>query len=458
MSNVAHITAHQIDPLSELQKRFGLADLAGELRVADRQQIADVLAGHHSGEVYFYKVADATKLMARFLEALAAPSKPKQVIEAFWVSPATHVYDAVAFSPLSQPATTLNYWVPCPVVPAQGDWSIIRLFLLVVLCNGNRALFDYLLRYIAHMLQRPEEKPGVMLVFLGGQGTGKGTFFVLLRRLWPRTTLQVSDVDHVVGQFNAALERNYAICMDEALFAGDRKARDRLKSLVTELHITIEQKHQPRRSIESFQRIVAASNHDHFANVEADDRRFVFFRVSDKHQEDLAYFAALHAAIDDPAVISAMVHDLLAIDLSGFNVRERPKTAEHTKQKLKSLQGFDRYWHEVLQAGDFYVGDPSMIAKAWDQPCFISTSDLRSGCQQFHRSVRQFQTLQAQDIHASLQKLCPDARRDRTTSILGKQVRGYQLPALSVARETFAAAIGGHVDWSFDDDGAADAS
>lgn len=445
-----------IDPLHELQKAYCLVKLSGELRVADRQQIAEVLAGRQSGHVDFYKAADATKLMARFLEALAAPSKPKQVIEAFWVSPATHVYDAVAFSPLSQPATTLNYWVPCPVVPAQGDWSIIRLFLLVVLCNGNRALFDYLLRYIAHMLQRPEEKPGVMLVFLGGQGTGKGTFFVLLRRLWPRTTLQVSDVDYVVGQFNAALERNYVICMDEALFAGDRKARDRLKSLVTDSPITIEQKYQPRRSIESFHRFVAASNHDHFANVEADDRRFVFFRVSDKHQEDLVYFAALHAALDDPAVISAMVHDLLVLDLSGFNVRERPKTAEHTKQKLKSLQGFDRYWHEVLQAGDFCVGDPSGFTKVWDQPCFISTSDLRAGCQNFHKSVRQFQTLQEQDIHASLEKLCPDARRDRTTSPHGKQVRGFQLPELSVARGTFAAAIGGKVDWHFGDDEARD--
>ena len=457
MSNVAHITAHQIDPLSEVQKRFCFVDLAGELRVADRQQIADVLAGHRFGEVYFYKVADATKLMARFLEALAAPSKPKQVIEAFWVSPATHVYDAVAFSPLSQPATTLNYWVPCPVVPTQGDWSIIQEFLLCILCNGNRRLYNYLLRYIAHMLQRPEEKPGVMLVFLGGQGTGKGTFFVLLRRLWPRTTLQVSDVDHVVGQFNAALERNYVICMDEALFAGDRKGRDRLKSVVTELHITIEQKHQPRRSIESFQRIIAASNHDHFANIEADDRRFVFFRVSDKHQEDLAYFAALHAAIDDPAVISAMVHDLLAIDLSGFNVRERPKTEEHTKQKLQSLQGFDRYWFEVLQSGNFNPGSGCSPCDPWDGPVFVSTSTLQRGWQDYGKGVRQFAPQQERDIHQAMKRLCPAAKKDRQ-QVHSRQERGYQLPALSVARGTFAAAIGSHVVWSFDDDGAADGS
>jgi hypothetical protein len=264
-------------------------------------------------------------------------------------------------------------------------------------------------------------------------------------------------VDHVVGQFNATLERNYAICMDEALFAGDRKARDRLKSLVTELHITIEQKYQPRRSIESFHRFVAASNHDHFANVEADDRRFVFFRVSDKHQEDLVYFAALHAAIDDPAVIAAMVHDLLAIDLSGFNVRERPKTEEHTNQKLQSLQGFDRYWHEVLQSGDFHPGSGCSPCNPWDEPVFVSTSTLQRGWQEYAKGVRQFAPQQVRDIHQAMKRLCPAAKKDRP-QVRNRQERGYQLPALSVARGTFAAAIGGHVDWSFDDDGAADAS
>lgn len=87
------------------------------------------------------------------------------------------------------------------------------------------------------------------------------------------TTLQVAKIDQVVGKFTSALERNYIICMDEALFAGDRAAIDNLKSIVTEQYLHIEQKFQPSRSIESVHRLFAASNHDHFAHVESDDRR-----------------------------------------------------------------------------------------------------------------------------------------------------------------------------------------
>ena len=52
----------------------------------------------------------------------------------------------------------------------------------------------------------------------------------------------VSDIEHVIGGFNASLERNYAVCMDEALFRGQKKAMERLKSFVTEPTITIEHK------------------------------------------------------------------------------------------------------------------------------------------------------------------------------------------------------------------------
>jgi hypothetical protein len=384
--------------------------------------------------------------MRRELETLPAQFDPKQVIQDFLIDPTTHVYDSVAFTPLPTPSTTLNYWVDSPVVPLKGNWKIVWAFLFVVICNGDRHLFKYLLRYLAHMLQKPGEKPGVMLVLLGGQGTGKGTFFLLLRSVWPRTTLQVSDVDHIVGRFNACLERNYAICMDEALFAGDKKACDRLKSYVTESHITIEQKHQPLREIESFHRFFAASNHEHFASVELDARRFVFFRVSDKHQEDHAYFEALHAAISDPAVISAMVHDLLALDLSKFKVRQWPKTAEHTRQKLQSLEDFDRYWFEVLQTADFSPADGMDPMNPWSGPEFVSTTKLKGGWEDFDKGLRKYAPRQEREVHESIKRLCPSATKQRKQAN-GRQERGYNLPSLPAARLEFALVMGGEVTW-----------
>ena len=439
--------APQIDPLLELQSAFCLIALGGDVRIIDRREIARALIGQLDEDVGMYKLHPGKLLMQRFLETLPVDTDPKKVIAEFLVSPNTQVFDTIAFDPRPTPPNVLNYWSGSPIEPVPGDWSVIKDFLRNDICDGDDGLFEYLTSYLAHMVQFPEEKPGIIPSLLGGQGTGKGTFGGVLRAIWSRTTLAVSNIDHVVGKYNAALERNFVIWMDEALFVGDKKAMDRLKSFVTEPILMIDQKNQPRRTIRSFHRFFAASNHAHFAQVDADDRRFLFLKVSNGRQGDLTYWKNVHAAINDPSVIAALVHDLFNRDLSNFNVRLRPKTEAHTDQKLRSLNGFDRYWFEVLGSGEFgtYVFPDPM--GPWSQECFVSSDGLMSGWKDYEKGQRQFGARQELEMRAAMRGLCPSAELDRHQSKTNGQKRGYFLPSLTVARAEFEKAIGGEVDW-----------
>ena len=438
-----------IFPLSALQDRFCLINLGGEIRIVDKQQIEAVRSGARDGEVTFYKRAEGSILMQRVLETLPVSSKANVVIQQFIVNPGTHSFDAVAFSPLPTPPTTLNYWTGPTIKPVAGAWLDLNRFLLWVICDGNEKAFGYLKNYLAHMLQKPEEKPDIMIVLLGGQGTGKGTFFRLLHSIWSRTTLQVSDVDQVIGQFNAALERNYVICMDEALFSGDKKSMERLKSLITEPSCRIEQKYQPSRTIDSYHRFFAASNNGHFAQIDKDDRRFLFLRLSSDYQGNLEYFEKLHQLIENEDVVSAMVFDLLTIDLDNFKVRNRPLTAEHTMQKIQSLTGFERYWLEVLHAGSISTTMGTVIE--WDEAVFISTKDLTNSYKEYDKNASRYNAIQSQQIAATLEKLCPSARSKREVIHAGSlektQVRGYLLPSIGVARTEFESSIGCKLQW-----------
>jgi len=437
-------TPLSIDPLTEVQQRFFLFNLSGGIWMGDRDQINATPTGG-SSVLQMYRMDAGRLLMARHLEILPVSADPKKVIFEFLRSPQTTVYNAVAFSPLPTPPETLNLWDGSPVEPIAGNSHTIKLFLQEVICDGDPTLFSYIIRFMAHMLQKPEEKPGVIISLLGGQGTGKGTFFTLLRAIWPSTTLTVSDINKVVSGFNAALERNYAVCMDEALFAGDKKAIDRLKSLVTEPVITIEQKYQPSREIESFHRFFLASNHSHVAQIDTDDRRFMFFRVSEKRKGDFEYWNKVHAAIKDPAVISAVVSALQRIDLIDFNVRLRPNTKAHIDQKIRSLSGFNRYWFEVLQSGEF-KDDNQYLNLAWSEAFFISTHDMMWGWKAYERGQKQYAPRQERDFHSALKRLCPSASKDRHVAS-GNQKRGYQLPSLPDARADFTKAMGGEVQW-----------
>ena len=430
-------------PLQHLQTQFAIADINGELRVVDLEQLQSIKAGITSASLGFYSRADGATKMTRALEQLPQPSTPRTVIDQFWKAPATTVFDRIAFTPLLTGPSTINLWAPPTMQAVQGRSSrLIRRFIRKAISAGDRQLYKYILRFLAHMLQKPHVKPGIVIVLLGGQGTGKGTFLRILQRIWGRTTLVVSDVNQIVGTFNASLERNYVICMDEALFAGDKKSMERLKSLVTEPVIHIEQKYQPSHSIESFHRFFATSNNDHFGQVDSDDRRFVFVRVSDAHKADSGYFDALHAAIEDDATLGAFVHDLMSMNLSAYNPRQRPITNEHGRQKLQSLSGFDRYWYERL-----CLGKPPLQCEftVW-QVGFHTSSGMQSGFKEHDPQASRYRPFQNDHLADRLRKICPSAQPGRK-SINGIKQRGYGLPTLAVARSEFETYIGSKIDW-----------
>ena len=439
-------TATVSDPLVELQNEFCLFSFDSQLRIGVRKEIADIIAGQRADDINMYRLADGKILMRRHLETLPINSTPKQVTDDFLVNPNSLKYDGVAFTPAQTPATTLNYWVPPSVVPNAGDCSVIGKFLLHVICNGDHKLARYVIKFLSHMWQKPDEKPGVMIVLLGGQGTGKGTLFYLLQKIWSKTTLHVSDVEHVTGGFNGAMERNYIVNMDEALFAGDLRSMDRLKSMITEPNITIEQKYQPRRTIRSLHRFFAASNHDHFGKIELDDRRFVFLRVSDKRQGDHDYFNKLYAAINDPKHLGAFAHMLATQDITSFNIRSKPNTGELLEQKLQSLKGFARYWFEVLSTGCIDCTEPLGGSLLWEDERFVATININEAFNRHMSKSKQYQAIQHKEISGGLKRWCPNAVKGRGTGA-GSSRRGYQLPSLDEARVAFEVAIGGKIDW-----------
>ena len=443
-----HSTSN-LTPLQHLQDSFAIVDFSGSMRMVNRGQIKNILGGKTKGDVSYYAKPDANIKMHRHLESLPLACTPRKVIEDFWNSPSTHLYDQIAFDPRPTPNTTLNFWAGHLPDAKPGNWVAIRDYMLKVICSNDQHLFDYLISYLAHMVQHPEDKPGVMLALLGGQGTGKGVFFTLLRAIWPMTTLQVSKIDQVVGRFTSALERNYIICMDEALFAGDRQAIDNLKSIVTEQYLHIEQKFQPSRTIESVHRLFAASNHEHFAHIESDDRRFVFLRVSNVHQQDTRYFSSIARSIADDDTIKALIYYLQRKNLATFNVRNKPHTNEQFLQKIKSLQGFERFWYEVLSRRTFNVMDDS--AKPWSTTIFIATTDLLQKYLAYNKGAEKYHPLQESQVLATINRVCPKAKtgiRGHTHTHRGKvQLRGVRLPSLDAARQDFCDYIGHEVEW-----------
>lgn len=145
-----------------------------------------------------------------------------------------------------------------------------------------------------------------------------------------------------------------------------------------------------------------------------------------------------------------MIHDLMHMDISNFDIRSRPLTNEHAHQKLQSLQGFDRYWFETLMSGTLYLG--SFNSDDWCEGKFFTTESLIKGLNNFDKRGQKFSPPTSKEIADAISRLCPSAIKGRHQVFRTPQ-RGYKLPGLAVARQEFERAYNCSVDWdeSIDD-------
>ena len=439
-------TKEAIDLLIE---NYALIDMSGSTYFLDMSNVRDVLTGNGdptTNTLKFISLSDIKRKMRRFLLQSDIGIEQKEIDRAIqiWEShPSTTWYNGLDFDPKGTPDNVLNLWRPEAIAPVEGDFEIISDYLLKVLSGGDDEKYQYLLKYLAHAIQRPEEKPQIMLVFYGGQGTGKGTFIRLLEAIWPYTTVMIQDAGEVVGRFTGVMERSFFVCFDEAWFPGDKKIGAALKSKVSEPTIRVEEKMQPARSIKSCHRLIAVTNDRHFANTEHDDRRFCFFEISDIHKQDDEYFNPLRASFKDGKTLPAFVYHLKNLDLSNFNVRKRPITSEHMQQKIESLPPIYALIFEILDSGFFDNLTPIDLSKG----AFITTEQFKDKYLEYYPNAQRYNAASEKFITTRIKEALPSVEQEQHR-IDGKLRRGLRWPSLKVCRQDFEKYLDGRIPWA----------
>ena len=438
----------EVNGLLILQARFALSEIGGELRVIDLEQVAEIQDGRGDTNLNLYKLSDAKILMRRHLQGRSIITSENDDVKNFFIKRTTQAFRKICFRPGKSSNSELNLWAEPTILPQKGDWSLIKSHIYSIICDSDVKKYDYLIGFLAHMLQCPKEKPGVMIVLRSGQGTGKGALFQVIQRIWQATTLFASQIDSVIGQFNSALERSYVVLLDEALFGEDVKAQDQMKSLITEPICRVEAKFQPSRQVASIHRFFATTNHEQYGSTASDDRRHAFFEVSDCKRGNAVYFSDLFGSIEDDSTISAMIYDLLRHDLTAFNVRDRPITKDRDQQVLKSLTGFKRYWYQVLYSELIDCYGEGFSEYKGD---FVPSATLVGECNKALKNNTKIRSFGYVELKADLAILCPSARtacKKPTGSTI--QRRGYDLPPIEIARSEFEDALNVSVSWCDD--------
>lgn len=246
---------------------------------------------------------------------------------------------------------TYNLWRGFAVEPQPGSWQRMQDHILHVLANGNEEHARYITNYAAWCFQNPATPPRVALAFRGGEGVGKGMFAQALLRIFGHHGLHVRSMTQVTGRFNSHLRHCCLLFADEAA-ATNEKEEGALKGLITEAKLACEAKGKDLIQVDNHVHLVMASNLSWMVPAGKDSRRYAVFNVSACRQGEKAYFKALADEMRDGG-LAAMLHDMLALDLSDFSPEhDRPDTTALTEQRTASLRGFEKVWFDALVTGE----------------------------------------------------------------------------------------------------------
>ena len=264
-------------------------------------------------------------------------------------------YAEVKLTPEGDIEGVYNLWRGFMVEPVNGDWKLMKNHIEQVICNSDKKLFRYIIKWLAHMIQKPWLPGEVAIVLKGKKGIGKGMFVNPLCTIFGQHSMSIYNGKHLTGNFNAHLADCILLFVDEAFWAGDKGGESVLKGLITEPTIPIERKGFDLQSVRNSLHVIIASNNDWVIPASMDERRYCVLNVSDRYIKDRKYFKALAKEIENGG-LAAMLYYLQNLDISKFNVRSAPKTKGLTEQKLQSLDTVTAWWYQKLSDGQMLDG------------------------------------------------------------------------------------------------------
>jgi hypothetical protein len=298
-----------------------------------------------------------TALGGRWVE-IDDNGKRRSAADAWLDAPERREYRGLQYCPnkVGLKPNHLNLWTGWgDVTSAPGDCSIVIDHIQNNVADGDSAKSDFLLNWLADILQNPTRKPGVCVVLRGRQGCGKTVVGAIARKLLgPKNVLTVNEKDRMLGRFNSSVMNKILLVGEEMLFGGDRPTMDKLKHLITGQTLPIEFKFGDALEIESHHRLLLTSNHEQVIQAAGEERRFVIYDVSDARRGDTDYFDKLYAVADgrDNATAAAFMKFLLERDLASFQPWKEQQCfgadAALLKQKVLSLPPPLAWLQEVI--------------------------------------------------------------------------------------------------------------
>jgi len=164
----------------------------------------------------------------------------------------------------------------------KGEQSVAKFlnFIKVAWANGNEEIYDWVINWFAHNVQKPLVKMSSALVLRGEEGVGKGMVIQKIKQILGNINFcQPTTPNDILGNFNSIVDRKAFLFLDELVWGGDKEKAGILKKIITEVDGTINEKGIPQRKFQNCYNVAIATNEDWAIPAGNNARRFMMLDV-----------------------------------------------------------------------------------------------------------------------------------------------------------------------------------
>jgi hypothetical protein len=267
------------------------------------------------------------------------------------------------------PTNVFNTWRPFAMElvtdykPNQEALQMMRNH-IKILCNNDDKAAIYMEAWIAQMIQFPAVK-SICPTIISKQGAGKGTLLKLISAMigddkYFETTTPSRDV---WGDFNGRMANTFLVNLDELSRKESLECEGKIKGLITNPHMTINEKGVGQYKIISYHRFIGTTNHEDPLKTEKDDRRNWIIRASDELIGKVEYFKQINEYIEDVNVIKTCYEYFKSIpDMINFNKLQMPVSEYQQEMKEMNTSPIES-WMKSFVLDHYYEDEIELLGQ-----------------------------------------------------------------------------------------------
>ena len=259
------------------------------------------------------------------------------------------------------------------------------------LCGGIQKDFEYFLKLIGHMIQKPNERIPICFIIKGKQGCGKNVFLNAIGNIVGKEHYITSaNSKDFFGDYAEGFYHKLLVNMNECEGKDTFDFEGKIKSFITEDTIMINPKNVRPSYIRNVARVIIFTNKPNPIpiDVKSSDRRYCVFLTTDKFLDmkyGTKFWTKLIEHFNRPEFIACLYDYLNNLDIDIDWRAERPIT-EAYKEMCKlyvpvEALFFEDYLNDFrgclieLEKEDDDTDGESNVSK-WDEEQKITTKDV----------------------------------------------------------------------------------